>query len=172
VTNIQLINAGEYDAVLSDNSGSVTSRVAHLEVDPAFIRITAGSIVTDAANGQACARGDYNNDGFIDLYVTNSENGSAQRCFLYHKNGNGTFTRVTNSVVSRELRDWRGCAPAVRCPAAMRDSHTNPSLDAQPRPLRTPHSALLPMCYGETPRGGPRWQSLRSDRATESTEEH
>src|SRR5215467_2997049 len=39
LTNIQLINAGDYDAVLTDNSGSITSRVAHLEVDPAFTKI-------------------------------------------------------------------------------------------------------------------------------------
>src|SRR3989442_14509884 len=36
LTNVQLINAGDYDAVLTDGSASVTSRVAHLEVDPTF----------------------------------------------------------------------------------------------------------------------------------------
>src|SRR4051812_48796158 len=30
LTNIQIINEGEYDAVLTDSSGSVTSRVARL----------------------------------------------------------------------------------------------------------------------------------------------
>src|SRR5207253_3468194 len=110
LTNIQVINAGEYDAVVTDGSGSVTSRVAHLEVDPTFTKVTVGGIVTDLGSGQACAWGDYDNDGFIDLYVTNSENGSAQKCSLYHNNGDGTFTRITNTVVSAESRDWRGCA--------------------------------------------------------------
>src|SRR5438128_2916034 len=40
LTNIQVINAGDYDAVLTDGSGSITSRVAHLEVDPTFTKIT------------------------------------------------------------------------------------------------------------------------------------
>src|SRR6266516_802940 len=47
LTNIQITNAGDYDAVLTDGSGSVTSRVAHLEVDPTFTKITKGSIVND-----------------------------------------------------------------------------------------------------------------------------
>src|SRR5437762_6751390 len=46
LTNIQIPNAGDYDAVLTDGSGSVTSRLAHLEVDPTFTKITTGSIVT------------------------------------------------------------------------------------------------------------------------------
>ena len=36
------------------------------------------------------AAGDYDNDGFTDLYVTNYEHN-----ILYHNNGNGTFTDVT-----------------------------------------------------------------------------
>src|SRR5438552_3572562 len=32
LTNIQIINAGDYDAVVMDSSGSVTSRVATLDV--------------------------------------------------------------------------------------------------------------------------------------------
>jgi hypothetical protein len=37
------------------------------------------------------AVGDYDNDGYLDLYVTNFG-----RNILYHNNGNGTFTDVTN----------------------------------------------------------------------------
>ena len=47
LTNIQSTNAGDYDAVLTDGCGSVTSRVAYLEIDPTFTKITAGPIVTD-----------------------------------------------------------------------------------------------------------------------------
>src|ERR1044071_8753672 len=102
-----MINAGDYEAVVTDGSGSVTSRVAHLDVDPAFTKITAGSIVTDSGNALGCAWGDYDNDGFIDLIVT-SAGGSAN--VLFHNNRDGSFTKVTNTFITRETRDWRGCA--------------------------------------------------------------
>ena len=54
--------------------------------------------------GSGLAWGDYNNDGFPDLYVVNqpSQFGSARKDGpgnrLYHNNGNGTFTDVTESA--------------------------------------------------------------------------
>jgi hypothetical protein len=39
---------------------------------------------------QGVAIGDYDNDGFVDIYITNYGDG-----VLYHNNGNGTFTDVT-----------------------------------------------------------------------------
>ncbi len=46
----------------------------------------------DASYGLAVAWADYDNDGFIDLYVGNLE--ADNQPFLYHNNGNGTFTNV------------------------------------------------------------------------------
>jgi hypothetical protein len=53
--------------------------------------------VTDAAGvagrgiyGMGCACGDYNGDGYVDLYVTGLNTNT-----LYRNNGNGTFTDVT-----------------------------------------------------------------------------
>src|SRR6266568_7779918 len=71
LTNIQTLNGGDYDAVLTDGSGSVTSRVAHLDVDPTFTKITTGSIVNDGGFSISCAWGDYDNDGWLDLFVSN-----------------------------------------------------------------------------------------------------
>jgi hypothetical protein len=58
-----------------------------------FTRITSGAIVNDGGDSRACAWGDYNNDGWPDLYVVNY---GVQNNFLYHNNGNGTFTKITS----------------------------------------------------------------------------
>jgi hypothetical protein len=47
LTNIQVVSAGGYSVVVTDSSGSVTSLVARLDVDPTFTMITTGPIVTD-----------------------------------------------------------------------------------------------------------------------------
>ncbi len=64
--------------------------------DGTFTRITIGSIVTDGGNSTSACWGDYDNDGFLDLFVANS---NGQNDFLYHNEGNGTFTKITNSPV-------------------------------------------------------------------------
>jgi hypothetical protein len=55
------------------------------------VTVAAGlSNAGDANYGMGVAVGDYDNDGYPDLYVT-----SYGRNILYHNNGNGTFTDVT-----------------------------------------------------------------------------
>jgi hypothetical protein len=111
LSNAQIANAGDYVFVLTNIAGSATSHVAHLDVDPTFTKITTGSIVTTFGITTACAWGDYDGDGYLDLIVTSAElNGVAQKNFLFHNNRDGTFTKVTNTVITVEARDWRGCA--------------------------------------------------------------
>ncbi len=55
-----------------------------------FTDVTNSAGVGLAAQGQGVAAGDYDNDGYTDLYVTNYGHN-----VLYHNNGNGTFTDVT-----------------------------------------------------------------------------
>ncbi len=64
--------------------------------DGTFTKITTGDIVTDEASSLAAAWADYDNDGYIDLFVANNV---GSKNFLYHNNGNGTFTKITNSPV-------------------------------------------------------------------------
>ena len=55
-----------------------------------FTDVTERSGITAAGYGMGAATGDIDNDGWVDLYVTNL--GSNQ---LFRNNGNGTFTDVT-----------------------------------------------------------------------------
>lgn len=64
--------------------------------DGTFTRITEGSIAEDAGESVGCAWGDYDNDGNPDLFVANQTGHN----FLYHNNGNGTFTRVTSGPIA------------------------------------------------------------------------
>src|SRR5262249_741319 len=64
-----------------------------------------GSIVADG--GSFCTWGDYDNDGFLDVFVT-TINGDGS--FLYHNNGNGTFTRVLSGSPPNDKRPAYGCA--------------------------------------------------------------
>lgn len=55
-----------------------------------FVDVTEEAGIGHVGYGMGVAVGDYDNDGFLDLYVTNFG-----RNVLYHNNGNGTFTDVT-----------------------------------------------------------------------------
>jgi hypothetical protein len=102
LTNAQLINAGGYSVVVTDTSGSVTSLVAVLDVDPTFTMITTGPVVTDTAPASTgAAWGDYDNDGFPDLLIGNQRerNGLPAPSFLYRNKGDGTFERVLTNVI-------------------------------------------------------------------------
>ena len=55
-----------------------------------FTDVTESAGVGYADKGMGVAAGDYDNDGYTDLYVTNYDHN-----VLYHNNGNGTFTDVT-----------------------------------------------------------------------------
>jgi hypothetical protein len=55
--------------------------------------------------GMGVAVGDYDNDGFPDLFVL-----GYQRCILYHNNGDGTFTDVTNHAGVANLGRWASSA--------------------------------------------------------------
>jgi hypothetical protein len=61
--------------------------------DGTFTDVTEKAGVPGGTFGMGVAVGDYDNDGFPDLFVT-----SYGRCILYRNNGNGTFTDVTEKA--------------------------------------------------------------------------
>lgn len=63
----------------------------------AFTDVTAEAGVGLSAQGMGVAAGDYDNDGNADLYVTNYESDAGSNV-LFHNNGDGTFTDVTQAA--------------------------------------------------------------------------
>ena len=61
--------------------------------DGTFTDVTAKAGVAAGGYGQGVAVGDYDGDGFPDMYVT-----QYGRSILYHNNGDGTFTDVTEKA--------------------------------------------------------------------------
>jgi hypothetical protein len=74
-----------------------------------FTSITDSAVVTDTIPGGTrclnCAWGDYDNDGFIDLYVSCGDPfvSFRTRGFLYRNDGDGALTRVTEGNVGVDL---------------------------------------------------------------------
>ena len=66
-----------------------------------FTRIYEGDPVTDDGNSFGAAWIDYDNDDYLDLFVTNWPVYTERNC-LYHNNGDGTFTKVTSGRIVNE----------------------------------------------------------------------
>lgn len=77
----------------------------HNNGDGTFTDVTEKAGVGYKGWGMGCAWGDYDNDGNLDLYVTN--HGAN---VLYHNNGGGTFTDVTEKAGVGDKGWGMGCA--------------------------------------------------------------
>jgi enediyne biosynthesis protein E4 len=69
------------------------NRLYHQKPDGTFEDVTEKAGLQGSGYGMGVAAGDYDNDGFEDLYVT-AYGGNK----LYHNNGNGTFSDVTSKA--------------------------------------------------------------------------
>jgi enediyne biosynthesis protein E4 len=69
------------------------NRLYHQKADGTFEDVTEKAGLQGVGYGMGVAVGDYDNDGFADLYVT-AYGGNR----LYHNNGDGTFTDVTQKA--------------------------------------------------------------------------
>ncbi len=89
-------NDGDQDLlVLNDGTDNLFENTGG-----AFIDVTAGSGIVQPGEGESAAWGDFNNDGYLDLYVANwyfsDINDPLNQDRFYLNNGNGTFTDVSH----------------------------------------------------------------------------
>jgi hypothetical protein len=84
-----------------------TNHLYHNNHNGTFTDVTEKAGLTHTGWGQGVCVGDYDNDGYEDLYVT-----YYGKNVLYHNNGNGTFTDVSDKAgVSGPGKAWgTGCA--------------------------------------------------------------
>jgi hypothetical protein len=83
---------GDPDLFVAGNS-SGTSKFYENNGDSTFTSIVAGDLGNDTDASFGSSWGDYDNDGFVDLFVANGGFGPENNA-LYHNNGDGTMTRV------------------------------------------------------------------------------
>ena len=83
-----------------------TCHLFHNNRDGTFTDVTAKSGLARSGWGQACCVGDYNNDGWNDLFVSYYGQNA-----LFRNNGNGTFTDVTKDagLLQARVRWNSGC---------------------------------------------------------------
>jgi hypothetical protein len=74
-----------------DNYDGVTDVLFHNNGNGTFTDVSSKAGIADAnGKGLGVSFADYDNDGFVDVYVAND----SVQSFLFHNNGNGTFTEL------------------------------------------------------------------------------
>jgi enediyne biosynthesis protein E4 len=87
--DIYFVNARD----IYDRGIKVQNALYHNNGDGTFTDVTDKAGVPGTGFGLGCVWGDYDNDGYPDLFVT-----QYGRNVLYHNNGDGTFTDVTDKA--------------------------------------------------------------------------
>jgi hypothetical protein len=102
--DIFLVNGTSFDP--QQPAAKPTSFLFKNNRDGTFTDVTRKAGLTHSGWGQACCVGDYDNDGFDDLFVS-----YWGKNVLYHNNGDGTFTDVSEKAgVAGDPRRWNaGC---------------------------------------------------------------
>jgi enediyne biosynthesis protein E4 len=89
--DIYLVNSGKCD--FFNPNPPLRNALYRNNRDGTFTDVTEKAGVAAGGYGQGVAVGDYDGDGFPDLYVT-----QYGKSILYHNNGDGTFTDVTEKA--------------------------------------------------------------------------
>ncbi|HZS03586.1 MAG TPA: FG-GAP-like repeat-containing protein [Blastocatellia bacterium] len=99
-------NDGFLDLVISSVDACQSLRYFHNKGDGTFADWTEKAKLTDQIGGINCVQTDYNNDGWLDIFVMRGGWEFPMRNSLLRNNGDGTFTDVTkeSGLLSGEHR--------------------------------------------------------------------
>jgi hypothetical protein len=105
-------NDGDLDLIITNfrlNGALQKNYLYRNEGNATFTRISDGPIPADTGYFLSCAWIDYDNDGWLDLFLTaDTESGGKNR--LYHNDGNGNFTRVLQGSLVNDIANHGGCS--------------------------------------------------------------
>jgi len=98
-------NDGYLDLYVANSAGNLANILYHNNGDGTFSKIVTGAIVTDAKISRSVSWCDFDNDGYVDLFVANEGNNNNS---LYWNNGDGTFTAETAGEIVNDGGDSFG----------------------------------------------------------------
>ena len=101
--DLYFVNGGPLPGYIAEETP--TNRLYRNNGDATFTDVTEMAGIGDTGYGHGCAVGDYNNDGRLDLYVTNYGTNR-----LFRNNGDGSFTDVAEAAGVTEPRWSSSCA--------------------------------------------------------------
>jgi len=150
-------NDGLPDQFRPGYSGT-TNVLYHNNGDGTFTKVTQGNLVDFPGVSYGCAWGDFDNDGFLDLFLANQ---SGNPNFLFRNNGNGTFTRITPADSTAFAGNSVSCAWADYDNDGFLDLVVAPATDPAQNNylLRNNHDGTFTR-IARGPSGGSGWNSL------------
>lgn len=101
--DLYLVNGGHWEELLAGRR-TVSNALYRNNRDSTFTNVTGQAGVAGEHWGMGVTAGDYNNDGWPDLYICNYGPNT-----LYRNNGDGTFTDVTGAAKVADAR-WSSSA--------------------------------------------------------------
>lgn len=94
---LDINNDGYQDIYVSNDKTDNANKLYKNNGDGTFLDISESSGTDILIDAMSVTVGDYNSDGFFDIYVTNNPNGN----YLFKNNGNETFTNVAGFTGTR-----------------------------------------------------------------------
>jgi hypothetical protein len=92
---------------VTDSAGTFYTNFVYVYVDTQFTKINDGPLAVDRGTSESASWGDYDGDGYDDLFVARWDKGLTT---LYHNNGNNTFTPTPGLPSQTVTNNWQAGA--------------------------------------------------------------